>query len=445
MKNFIPILIFIFTQITFANEKQQFFSVSNSNIEVSGNLIFSIEESDTNLVKINELTQSEFKAKIIKPSESFQSLEFTIEFYIFQNGQETFLTSRIYEIFGEVKEIELESFVLNNFKVDQNSLENPFKIKLKEIRFTFEETIISDTKTGKSKTNDTRFVSLNLELLERPLPQKLEESEFKKAIQHYTRVTRKESNNSAAFYKRGINFLNQGYLKNAFSDFSKAITLNPRDKNSLLSRAIYYEEAGELEKALDDLNLAIKLDGNFEEAYVNRGYVNFNLQNFEKATKDFGNALAVKKSFEGYANRGYCYFALKNYQNAIEDFTEALSFSPENVETLYNRGTLYGLTGKFDLAISDLNKAIELKSENSLAYLNRGSFYLEKGNFEEAENDFRKAKILGDSNSAIEYNLALSFVGQKKYSEAKELLRNYLSKVPSDKKAKNILAKISKK
>ncbi|KAA3602158.1 MAG: tetratricopeptide repeat protein [Calditrichaeota bacterium] len=443
MKIIVPILIFIFTQISFANENQQSFTIRNSNIEVSGNLIFTFEESDTNLVKINELTQSEFQAKIINSSESFSSLEFTVEFYIEQNGQETFLTSRIYEIFGSSTQIELGTFKINDFEIDHNSLEKPFKVKLKETRFTFEETIISKGKVEPKQDRSTRFVSLNLELLERPLAQKLEDSEFKKAIQHYTRVTRKEPENSAAFYKRGVNFLNQGYLKNAFSDFSKAISLNQKDGQSLLSRAVYYEEIGEFEKALEDLNFAIKLDGNFEEAYANRGYVYFQQRDFTNATKDFGNALAVRKSFEGYANRGYCYFALKDYKNAIEDFTQALNFAPENVETLYNRGTLYGLTGKFDLAILDLTKAIEIESSNSLAFLNRGSFYLELRKYSEAEKDFREAAKLGDSNSAIEYNLALSLIGQKKITEAKRLLKNYLSKAPNDRKAKKIFSSIS--
>ncbi len=344
MKTIIPFLILFLVQIIFATEKQQSFIVKDSNIEVSGNLIFTFEKSDTNLVKINELTQSEFQAKIINSSENFRSLEFTIEFYIEQNGQKMFLASRVYEIFGDSPQIKLEPFLLNDFQIDQNSLENPFKVKLSGMRFTFEETIISKENTKLQKETNTRFVSLNLELLERPSPLKLEDSEFKKAIQHYTRVTRKEPENSAAFYKRGINFLNQGYLKNAFSDFSKALTLNQKDKNSLLSRAAYYEEIGEFELALEDLNFAIKLDGNFEEAYSNRGYIYFQQRDLENATKDFGNALAIRKSYEGYANRGYCYFALKDYKNAIKDFTQALNFAPENVETLYNRGTLYGLT-----------------------------------------------------------------------------------------------------
>lgn len=446
MKNIITFLVLFFVQIISAtDQKKQSFVVKDSNIEVSGNLIFTFEESDTNLVKISELTQSEFQAEIINYSENFKSIEFTIKLYIQNDLKETFLASRVYEIFGGSPQIELEPFTLTDFKIDQNSLESPFKIKLSGIRFTFEEKIISKEITNLPKETGTRFVSLNLELLERPVPIKLEESEFKKAIQHYTKVTRKEPENSAAFYKRGLNFLNQGYLKNAFSDFSKALSLNQRDKNSLLSRAIYYEGIGDFEKALEDLNFAIKIDGDFEKAYTNRGYINFKLENFEQALKDFGNALAVRRSFESYANRGYCYFADKDYEKAIEDFTQALNFAPKNIETLYNRGTLYGLTGKFDLAINDLSEAIKLEPQNSLAFLNRGSFYLEQNKFLEAEQDFRQALNLGYSNSAIEFNLAISLVSQKKFSEARKLLVKYIEKVPKDKIAKELLSNISHK
>ena len=120
----------------------------------------------------------------------------------------------------------------------------------------------------------------------------------------------------------------------------------------------------------------------------------------------------------------------KDSTNALESLKKAIELDSHNFTALHLLGGILNAQNSED-CIKYYQKSIDLNNEYFLSYNGLGNFYLKSNQFEKAESCYTKAIEINPKRSARIYkNRAYLREKQKKNSEAKEDLKNYLKFAP---------------
>ncbi len=198
--------------------------------------------------------------------------------------------------------------------------------------------------------------------------QKLEEREYKDAIDLFTQVLDSEPSDTAAL-----------------SGIIRASLLS----NNLRSAQKYIDNA-------------IRLHPNNPEFLLREGILNNLKGDYDKAIISFRKGITLSKSsvnIQFFINRGVSHMQLEKYEDAAQDFTDALEINPRNASALNYRAFSNYRLGLFEESIADYNQSIDLNPENAAAFYNRGMAYLRFGDKQKACPDFHKACSMGNKNA----------------------------------------------
>jgi len=179
-----------------------------------------------------------------------------------------------------------------------------------------------------------------------------------------------------------------------------------------------------------DYDKAIELDPNNEFPYINRAYIKKEwLNDALGAEEDLNKSKEIKAQKKAKEELKKSYKeALKNYhskeyETALEQLNNLLLISPEEQKPVihYQLGLTYQELNNTAEAISSYSKAIELKPDYELAYFRRGFLYSRIGkskiffngdSYKAAVNDFMKVIEINPKNADAYFNIALiSFKG----------------------------------
>ena len=120
----------------------------------------------------------------------------------------------------------------------------------------------------------------------------------------------------------------------------------------------------------------------------------------------------------------------KDSSNALESLKKAIELDSHNYTALHLLGGILNAQNSED-CIKYYQKSIDLNNKYFLSYNGLGNFYLKSNQFEKAESCYTKAIEINPKRSARIYkNRAYLREKQKKNSEAKEDLKNYLKFAP---------------
>ena len=120
----------------------------------------------------------------------------------------------------------------------------------------------------------------------------------------------------------------------------------------------------------------------------------------------------------------------KDSSNALESLKKAIELDSHNFTALHLLGGILNAQNSED-CIKYYQKSIDLNNKYFLSYNGLGNFYLKSNQFEKAESCYTKAIEINPKRSARIYkNRAYLREKQKKNSEAKEDLKNYLKFAP---------------
>lgn len=145
-------------------------------------------------------------------------------------------------------------------------------------------------------------------------------------------------------------------------------------------------------------------------------------------------SLNIEKKFDEESNR-LCFISekfniQKNSQKALENLTKAIEIDKDNSTALHLLGGILNSQNSDD-CIQYYQKSIDLNNRYYLSYNGLGNFYLKSNQLEKAESCYTKAIEINPSRSAKIYkNRAYLREKQKKNSQAKEDLKNYLKFYP---------------
>ena len=212
-------------------------------------------------------------------------------------------------------------------------------------------------------------------------------NEYKDAISDFSKVLELDPNNEKAYYNRAIAKIGLEDYIGAISDFTKEIEINRISFNFVthfkLNDSIYepfeFENYSEIEfdfyqidptkvdeyvkiicDYVRDYTLAIELNPNYIPGYYIRAYRHCELNNFKEAIEDYSKIIELNAGdIIAYYNRALANIGSKSYDDAISDFSKIIKLNPDIPITYSNRALAKTLIGDTKGAISDYTKYIE--------------------------------------------------------------------------------------
>ena len=229
---------------------------------------------------------------------------------------------------------------------------------------------------------------------------------FEDAIKTYTYLIRYDSNNYEAYFLRGSLYAGEGEIGEAITDYDAAIAVDK--KNYLLYIEIY--------ENLDALG------------YTDHGLVYLN------------DALNISdKSPEGLYYKGRIYYMLGQPDEARTNLQAAVD--KDIMEAKLYLAKLYQDEGDYTTAQSLLEEYATSENVTSGALAALGDIEMENGNYENALNYYQAGLTLESIDNMPELLKGQVAALEKldRYSEARDVLTQYLEKYPGDEAAEKEL------
>jgi S1-C subfamily serine protease/regulator of sirC expression with transglutaminase-like and TPR domain len=149
------------------------------------------------------------------------------------------------------------------------------------------------------------------------------------AIRACTQLLQRDPRNAVLYLNRGISYRETGRLKEALSDFNRAIQHNPRYTQAYVLRGNLYLRSRDNRRAIQDYERAVSLDPGHARAHNNRGEALENLNELDAAMEAYSRAIDIEPRFAlAYANRGDIWRKMGNKENAANDYRHALTIEP---------------------------------------------------------------------------------------------------------------------
>jgi predicted TPR repeat methyltransferase len=221
---------------------------------------------------------------------------------------------------------------------------------------------------------------------------------YEEALDSFDRALAVKADFSDALTRRGDALLGLGRQADALASYNRSLRYRPNDPETLNNRAAILIELGRLTEAMSSLDQALALAPGYPEALHNR-------------------ATAL--------------IARKRHAEALSCCDQVLAVQPEAAEVLNNRGIALRNLNRKDEAIAAFRAALAGKPDSADFHANLGATLLETGQLDEAEQHLRTA-LAGKTIALAFQNLAAVLYQKKKFSEAREVYRQWLDFEPDN-------------
>jgi tetratricopeptide (TPR) repeat protein len=163
--------------------------------------------------------------------------------------------------------------------------------------------------------------------------------------------------------------LKEGDIDGAFQAFDKAVRLFPEKSEPYYKRGKIYHEKKQVKQAITDFNKAIQRE-DVPSYYTSRGIAYLQLKNYEEAKKDLNKALELDPtSYTPWTYLGVAYTDLDENGKAIECLQKSVSLYGEDAYTHYYLGLARCSEGQWDKANQALSKAVRCNPDKSIKSL----------------------------------------------------------------------------
>ena len=221
---------------------------------------------------------------------------------------------------------------------------------------------------------------------------KTDAAEHDRKIAVMDAVIRLNSDDSSAYFTRGLSHFAKGDEDLAIADLDAVIRLNPDHAGAHLLRGILLGNRKQWKRMIADMNELIRLRPDDSEAYYRRGMAYGELDLLDEALVDLCEAIRLgPEHADAYRCRADSLRYKGEYEKAIVNFDAALELDPKNAAALIGRGASYRMKGDLDLAIADYGATLRLKPRDPLAYRFIGDAHIANKDYDQAISDCNKA------------------------------------------------------
>lgn len=222
------------------------------------------------------------------------------------------------------------------------------------------------------------------------------ENRIKDAMTDLSLAIRLNPRHVGAFINRGLLYGWMGQVAREIADYNKAIQINPKLAFTYLNRGTAYGKQKKTALELADYSKAIELDPNLLLAYYYRAQIYSEQNKKTLALTDLDNMLRIDPKYhDAYIRRGNLYRDLDKKYLAIAEYTTAIRIDPASWLGYYNRGATLMSIKEYERAITDLSNAILINPKYASAYSSRSYCYCMTGQKDLSTQDFNRAMELG--------------------------------------------------
>lgn len=233
-------------------------------------------------------------------------------------------------------------------------------------------------------------------------------SEFDQAIANCTKAlafSPPENQINNIYNLRGLAFTEKNDYEAALTDYSRALTNDPKDFLAMSGRARVYDRQKKYDLVLSEYDKLVGQHPQNELSYSYRGDFHLNRKNYRLALADYDEYIKLKPNLaSGYRGRASVFLNQYDFEPASIELAKALEKDSQDVAAIGLQAyTVYGRQRKFDLALSGLDKYVQQNPQNPLGYIYRGNVYLQKQDYAKARADYEMVVKLRP-NSLDGYN-----------------------------------------
>ena len=166
---------------------------------------------------------------------------------------------------------------------------------------------------------------------------------------------------AAEYEKKAYDLRIQGKNKEALTEQSKAVELNP-DAESLLILTGIYLDLEEWQKAVETARKAVAAAPDNSKTHYQLAVALRRVKDIEGALNSFQEAVRLDPNdTNALINLGFTYEELNDYKSARKYYEQALNVNPDYVPAIYFLGELAATEGRTDEAIKLFRKAVDIK------------------------------------------------------------------------------------
>lgn len=207
------------------------------------------------------------------------------------------------------------------------------------------------------------------------------------------------------YFLRGKENLKNNNIKQAISNFSKAINLDPNYYEAYKERALAKDKLGDLNGAQKDFEQYMIL---LEE---------FNKEKNEKVYYEMTQSI----------KEGYSLLYEEKSDEAIYYFTNLLDTYAYYPDVYVARGDTYFVMTKYEQALSDYKKAISLGNKTIIIYLKLANTKYELAKYKDCIEDYLYVLKLDPDYEYAHYKLIGAYIFIEDFNNALKSLNNYIN------------------
>ena len=270
------------------------------------------------------------------------------------------------------------------------------------------------------------------------LPQELEkglqfhqQGKLREAKKIYTQIIRISPRNADALHLMGVLANQKGENDTALDLINKAVQIFPQNPIYHNNLGNVYRDLGHYADALACYRQAIDLKPDLVEAFVNLGIAHHQLRDFNRAASAYHKALQLNPNcIEAYYNMGNTYKAQGRFDEAISCYQQTLCLNSGFVEAYYNMAIVLEQRARPDEAIARLKQCLQINPQWAEAHNNIGNLLKQKGFLAEAILSFQKAVQIKPDLYEAHNNLGNALMDQGSFTEAIVCYQNALQIYP---------------
>lgn len=194
-----------------------------------------------------------------------------------------------------------------------------------------------------------------------------EKNEFENAILELDKAIQLNPRNAKAFFGRADCKLMSRDIEGALKDYTRSIELGPREpgvEKAYNNRAVARQYLGDDITAFSDYDRAIAINPNYAAPYNGRGVIFDKRGKSDLALKDFDKAITLDPlQAAAYTGRGNIRFRRNLIEPALSDYNKSIDIFPGAAAPYIIRGAIHGLRNKWEMALADMRTGFEMDTE----------------------------------------------------------------------------------
>ncbi|WP_372370050.1 tetratricopeptide repeat protein [Candidatus Uabimicrobium sp. HlEnr_7] len=255
---------------------------------------------------------------------------------------------------------------------------------------------------------------------------------IREALSDFTEAIHVDPQNSRAYNHRGVAYAILKKSQMAFNDYEAAIRTDPENEKAYNNRALFFITHGRAQDGIRELTRLISRDIDDSKGYLNRGTALMMIGRMEEAVRDFKRSSELEPSEAmPHNNLGACFMQMKRPREAITAFTKAIELDPFALDAYRNRALAHRQRGKYDVAINDMGHLIRLEPRNPNYYDLRAAIKKDKKDFLGAIDDYTQAIFLRPENSYLYYKRGQVYTLTKEFVSAIEDFSQTIALAPN--------------